>query len=231
MNDMTVIVSENPGSPGRLFTARGRMSVMQQRIDRLRLADGTSVSYAVAGSGPPWCTCPVGFRRGAGVGVARRASLLRVLATGRTLIRYDRPGSGLSDPAAERDLVELEMGARRAFTAWVCRRRPARHLTVGPAGGPLGGPPSRDGRPAGALRRVGPGDRIASAELREHVLGLIEHHWGLGSEVLIDIFAPGADAGVRQSLAVHQRASASARPRTGRWLPATESTWQRTWSR
>jgi DNA-binding CsgD family transcriptional regulator len=54
------------------------------------------------------------------------------------------------------------------------------------------------------------GDRIAAPKLREHVLGLVEQHWGLGSEVLTDIFAPDADAGFRAAFSAHQRESASA---------------------
>ena len=96
---MTVIVSVNPHSPGRLSTARGTMIVMQQRIDRLRLSDGTSVSYAVAGSGPPLVYLPGWVSHvelGWALPLERR--FYESLATGRTLIRYDRPGSGLSDP-------------------------------------------------------------------------------------------------------------------------------------
>ena len=86
------------------------MSVMQQRIDRLRLRDGTSVSFAVAGSGPPLVYLPGWVSHvelGWALPVERR--FYESLATGRTLIRYDRPGCGLSDPAPEKDLVELEM--------------------------------------------------------------------------------------------------------------------------
>jgi Predicted hydrolases or acyltransferases (alpha/beta hydrolase superfamily) len=189
------------------------MIVMQQRIDRLRLSDGTSVSYAVAGSGPPLVYLPgwvshVEF--GWALPVERR--FYEALATGRTLIRYDRPGCGLSDPAPKENLVELEMevldalfhvlGLQRADLLGTSLSAP---LAVHWA--------ARRPETVDRLVLYGgwvQGDRIASAELREHVLGLIEHHWGLGSEVLIDIFAPGADAGVRQSLAVHQRSSASA---------------------
>ena len=35
-------------------------------------------------------------------------------------------------------------------------------------------------------------------------------HWGLGSDVLTELFAPEADAGTRQSLARYQRAASSA---------------------
>jgi DNA-binding CsgD family transcriptional regulator len=41
-------------------------------------------------------------------------------------------------------------------------------------------------------------------------LGLIESHWGLGSDLLTDIFAPDADRSTRVEFARYQRASSSA---------------------
>jgi DNA-binding CsgD family transcriptional regulator len=54
--------------------------------------------------------------------------------------------------------------------------------------------------------------------LREHVLGLVEQHWGLGSDVLADIFAPDADQGTRAAYARYQRDAAS--PQTARSMLA-----------
>ena len=42
------------------------------------------------------------------------------------------------------------------------------------------------------------------------MLGLVESHWGLGSEVLTDIFAPDADGPTRAGAARYQRACSSA---------------------
>ena len=53
------------------------------------------------------------------------------------------------------------------------------------------------------------GADIASAQVREHVLGLIAEHWGLGSDVLADIFAPDADAATRAAFVRYQRAAAT----------------------
>ena len=189
------------------------MSHMRQRIDELRLSDGTSVSYAVAGSGPPLVYLPGWVSHvelGWALPVERR--FYESLATGRTLIRYDRPGCGLSDPAPVEDLVELEMAVLDALFRVLGLQR------ADLLGTSLSAPlavhwAALHPRTVDRLVLYGgwvQGEQVASAELREHVLGLIEHHWGLGSEVLIDIFAPGADAAVRQSLAVHQRSSASA---------------------
>jgi pimeloyl-ACP methyl ester carboxylesterase len=54
------------------------------------------------------------------------------------------------------------------------------------------------------------GADISPPMVQDHVLGLIESHWGLGSDVLTEIFAPDADASTRADLARYQRACSSA---------------------
>src|SRR5947209_6822214 len=54
------------------------------------------------------------------------------------------------------------------------------------------------------------GDAVAAPTVREHVLGLVDEHWGFASDVLTEIFAPDADAGFRAGFAEYQRQSASA---------------------
>jgi DNA-binding CsgD family transcriptional regulator len=54
------------------------------------------------------------------------------------------------------------------------------------------------------------GAAIGDSDSRAHVLGLIATHWGLGSDLLTDLFAPDADAGTRRALAQYQRAASSA---------------------
>ena len=49
------------------------------------------------------------------------------------------------------------------------------------------------------------GADIAAAQVREHVLGLITEHWGLGSDVLADIFTPDADAATMPAFVRYQR--------------------------
>jgi len=62
------------------------------------------------------------------------------------------------------------------------------------------------------------GRDMATAEIRAHVLGLISEHWGLGSDVLADIFAPGADPATRAAFTSYQRDAAS--PQTARGMLA-----------
>jgi DNA-binding CsgD family transcriptional regulator len=54
------------------------------------------------------------------------------------------------------------------------------------------------------------GAAIGDEDSRRHVLGLLATHWGLGSDLLTDLFAPDADAGTRRALAGYQRAASSA---------------------
>jgi pimeloyl-ACP methyl ester carboxylesterase/DNA-binding CsgD family transcriptional regulator len=186
---------------------------MHQRVEQLTLDDGTTVSYAVAGRGPVLVWVP-GWISHVELGWALPAErrFCEALGDGRTVVRYDRPGCGLSGPAPDRDLVELEMevldavvhavGAERVdllgtsmsvplAVAWAARRPEQVDRMVLYGGWVVG-------------------DRIAEPKLREHVLGLVEEHWGLGSDVLTDIFAPGADPAFRAQFSAYQRESASA---------------------
>src|SRR3974390_603938 len=84
---------------------------MEQSVASAALPDGTSVAYARAGTGPPllfvggwlshlelsWATLP-------------ERSFLEALASGRTLVRYDRPGCGLSDRTSK---VAWSLGLER----------------------------------------------------------------------------------------------------------------------
>lgn len=54
------------------------------------------------------------------------------------------------------------------------------------------------------------GSTIGDTQSRRHVLGLVGSHWGLGSDLLTNLFAPDADAGTRRALAQYQRESSSA---------------------
>ncbi len=178
-----------------------------------RLADGSRVAYAVTGSGPPLLVVPgwLGHLE-LDWAIAPQRAFHQALSAGRSLVRYDRPGCGLSDPhpgprtmageLAAVDAVVREVGADRlelfgwSLGAPVAARWAAEH-------------------PGAVHRLVLYGGWVSGAALgdpdsRRHVLGLIEGHWGLGSDLLTDIFAPDADAATRRALATYQRESSSA---------------------
>ncbi|GAA4773363.1 alpha/beta fold hydrolase [Actinomycetospora chlora] len=171
-----------------------------------------TVAWAAVGSGPPlvvggwwmghlellWALPD--FRR-----------FIVALAAHHTVVRYDRPGSGLSPGVADLSLDGEVAALTDVVTA----------LDAGPVtllGASSGGPVAT----ALAARRpdlvdrlllygtYADGSAIAPAALREQLVGLVRAHWGLGSHVLADLFLPGADEEDRRTFARFQRASATA---------------------
>jgi pimeloyl-ACP methyl ester carboxylesterase len=190
----------------------GHNRPVEQRLGEVVLADGTTLSYASVGHGRPlvyvmgWLT----HLRLSWELPAERA-LYEALAQNCRFVRYDRAGCGLS-AAVDRppslafeleqlaavaatldepfDLMGTSMGAPVAVAWAAAHPETVRRLVLyggWARGGDLSPPPVRD-----------------------HILGLVESHWGLGSEVLTDIFAPDADRSIRVGAARYQRACSSA---------------------
>jgi pimeloyl-ACP methyl ester carboxylesterase len=134
------------------------------------------------------------------------------LARHRTVVRWDRPGCGLSDPSPDPpsleedlevleavadqlgldcfDLLGISMGAPTSIA--FATRHPDRVGRLVVYGGFANG------------QELGPG------EARAAMMDLIRAHWGLGSNALADIFIPDADAERRARFTRMQRASGSA---------------------
>src|SRR3954451_24427816 len=134
------------------------------------------------------------------------------LAAVRRIVQYDRPGCGLSEPwpgpqdldsdlevlgevadelgLARFDLLGLSLGApvSVAFAA----RFPERVNRLILYGG------------------FADGSQIASPAVRAAMLDMIRAHWGLGSEVLADIFPPDGSTQTKAHFAQLQREAASA---------------------
>ena len=193
--------------------ALSRVWPVEQRIAETTLRDGTRVAYAASGAGP-LLVCVPGWVSHLDLGwsTPTERGFYEALAHDRTVVRYDLPGCGLSGPlhgaystalalaaldavvdaiGAERfDLFGASLGAAIA-ALWTAEHPDAvSHLTL-----------------YGAWAD---GAAIATPDIQEHVLGLVAANWGLGSDVLADIFAPGVDARTRATFARYQRASASA---------------------
>lgn len=172
------------------------------------------MAYATAGTGPPllfvggwlshlelsWALFP-------------EREFLEGLAVGRTLVRYDRPGCGLSDRKPERVwALSLERDTLQSVMSSVGG------TTFDLMGSSLGVPIAIDWAaryPSTVSRLIlyggwTRGADIASPQVREHVVGLVRSHWGLGSDVLTEIFAPEASAATSAALAEYQRRSSSA---------------------
>lgn len=169
--------------------------------------------YAVAGHGPTAIYVP-GWVSHLELGWALPAEreFYEGLAADRRLVRYDRPGCGLSGASERTDLVELEMDVLHAVATAVGASR--FDLIGASFGAPLAVRwAARHPESVSRLVLYGgwvDGDVIAAPAVREHVLGLIDQHWGFASDVLTEIFAPDADAGFRAVFSRYQRESASA---------------------
>ncbi|MCV2392965.1 alpha/beta fold hydrolase [Actinotalea sp. M2MS4P-6] len=177
------------------------------------MAGGTRVAFAVSGSGPPLLVAP-GWLSNLELDWSIPAQRLfyESLSSGRSLVRYDRPGCGLSDPYDGPRSVQHELDTLAAVVAALQVER------FDLFGWSLGAPVAAAwaaAHPESVSRLVlyggwASGAAIGDDASREHVLGLLATHWGLGSDVLTELFAPDADPGTRRVLAEYQRASSSA---------------------
>jgi pimeloyl-ACP methyl ester carboxylesterase len=143
------------------------------------------------------------------------------LARGRTLVRYDKPGCGLSGRTSRPYSIDLES---EALDAVVSTLGPTAFDLVGTSFGAVVAARWAADHPD-RVRRLTlyggwlDGAAVADPEVRKHVLGLVEQHWGLGSDVLADIFAPDADPSVRSAFVRYQREAAT--PELARDMLAT----------
>ena len=83
---------------------------MEQRIATTGLPGGGRVAYALVGHGPLLVYAP-GWLTHLEMGWALppERGFYEALARGRTLVRYDQPGCGLSGPTARPSSIELEL--------------------------------------------------------------------------------------------------------------------------
>ncbi|HEX3706323.1 MAG TPA: alpha/beta fold hydrolase [Mycobacteriales bacterium] len=186
---------------------------MEQRLGEVSLNDGTRVQFAAAGSGPVLIYVP-GWVSHLELGWALPAErdFYEGLAVDRTLVRYDRPGCGMSGPTTRLDIVELELDVIGGVAAAVGAS--SFDLIGASFGAPLAVRwAARQPDTVSRLVLYGgwvDGRAVAAPAVREHILGLVDEHWGLASDVLTEIFAPEADPGFRAGFARYQREAATA---------------------
>jgi pimeloyl-ACP methyl ester carboxylesterase/DNA-binding CsgD family transcriptional regulator len=186
---------------------------VEQRLGSTRTPDGIEIAFARAGRGPTLLFVG-GWLSHLELSWALPAerSFLESLAHGRTLLRYDRPGTGLSTrrslPAptveSELDVVATVLGAVGAARVDVVASSLGVPLMVEWA--------ARHPETVDHLVLYGGwarGSDIGTPEVRDHVVGLVEAHWGLGVDVLTDIFLPDASAGTRAGLMGYTREASS----------------------
>jgi pimeloyl-ACP methyl ester carboxylesterase/DNA-binding CsgD family transcriptional regulator len=186
---------------------------VEQRLSSARTPEGVEIAYATAGHGPPLLFVG-GWLSHLELSWALPAerAFLEGLAQGRTLLRYDRPGCGLSDRTSG---SEPSVDAELSVVATVLESVGARRTDV--VASSLGVPlmvewAAQHPEAVGRLVLYGGwarGADIGTPEVRDHVVGLVEGHWGLGADVLTDIFAPDASAGTRAAQSAYQREASS----------------------
>lgn len=177
------------------------------------MADGTELAVATVGDGHPvvyvsgWLS-----HLQLGWDLPEERAFYESLAFGSRLIRYDRAGCGLSGPTERPPSLDFELEQLATVVAGL---GPEPFDLVGTS---LGAPVAvawAAAHPETVRRLVLYGGWASGAEIsppsaREHILALVESHWGLGSDVLTDLFAPDASATARSDFARYQRASSSA---------------------
>ena len=129
-----------------------------------------------------------------------------------TVLRYDRPGVGMSGPSTRTRSLEDEV----AILEDVIESQSADHVRL--LGLSCGGPPavafaSRYPERTDQLVLAGTyarGSAIAPAKLRDALLELVRAHWGAGSRALADVFLPDATPEVREAFSRLQRTATDA---------------------
>lgn len=175
--------------------------------------DGRAVAWTAVGEGPPlvlggwWCS-----HLGLDWQDMRFRRFVLALAEDHRVIRYDRPGSGLSDRdgPTPRSLAQ-EVAVLLGLIDAVGLESPA---LFGGSSGSVVAAGCAAAMPDRVSRLVlyggyANGREIASPAARAAMVDLVRRHWGLGSRVLADIFVPGASAEERADFARFQRQVAS----------------------
>ncbi len=172
---------------------------------------GRSIGYAVHGDGPLviippfWVTASDLWHDHPDI-----QEFFLTLGKGLRILRYDRPGSGLSRDAQPNRTLEDEVALLEDMAAVFGTDRFS--LLAISAAGPVAiryavALPAKIDRIC-FYGAYGSGKDLAPPESQAMLLTLIRQHWGVGSRALADIFVPSADAEDRHRFAAQQRAAA-----------------------
>ncbi len=182
---------------------------------RIRYCDTPAgrVAYSTSGTGPP-LLCDSGWitHLHGQLELFSFGAFVERLAERFTVIRYDKPGCGLSD----RDGIDLSFDGQVAAALAVADAVGARRFRLFGA--------SQGGQLAAAIAARYPdrvealvvygmcasGADLAPAEVRESVVALVRAHWGLGLKALTGAFVTDPTAEDLAAFTRFQRASATA---------------------
>lgn len=187
---------------------------MAEQSIQFTTIDGRQVAWSTVGEGPPlvlggwWMShLEMNWRD-----PAFRA-FVEAIGRHRTVVRYDAPGTGLSDRS---QAPSTSLDDQVAVLAGVIDAVGAESVDLFAASS--GGPVTTAYAVANPhrVRRLieygtyASGPEIADEDARESIVGIVRRHWGVGSRVLTDVFMPDATATERQAFVEFQRQSASA---------------------
>jgi pimeloyl-ACP methyl ester carboxylesterase/DNA-binding CsgD family transcriptional regulator len=202
---MTGPVATEPRDPGRPDQGR--------QIRFVVTPTGVRVAYATVGRGPALVVPAawLGHLEVAWQDPAIRAFYAPIAAF-RTVVTYDKPSCGLSDPWPVPQTLDSDLEVLQAVTDQL---RLDRFDLLGVS---VGAPVSlahavRHPERVGRLILYGGfanGRQVASPEVRSAMLELVRAHWGLGSDVLADIFLADGSAEMKAQFARLQRGAATA---------------------
>jgi pimeloyl-ACP methyl ester carboxylesterase/DNA-binding CsgD family transcriptional regulator len=183
-----------------------------EQLVRFTSVNGRRVAWATVGSGPVvvvggwWCSH---------LELDWRDALFRrfadMFADRFTLVRYDRPGTGLSDrDGSSITALDDEVAVLAAVVEQV--GEPV-SLFGGSSGGCVAAAYAA-AQPERVDRLVlygsyAEGAKIADREARESILTVVARHWGAGSRLLADVFLPNATPEDREAFVRFQRAVAT----------------------
>lgn len=184
---------------------------------------GRRFAYAVQGSGPP-LVCPAWWVSHVEKDweEATFRAFFGGLAEHFTVVRYDRPGVGLSDRDAELQDLDAEVALVQALVDHLDLGR-TRLLGVSCGAAVSIALAARVPERVERLALVGAylnGKDVGSPEVQSAMLGLVRAHWGLGARTLLDVFYPTATPDVAERWMRRSKESASAE-RAARLLELT----------
>ena len=190
------------------------MSELTPPIKFFTKSSGESVAYAVHGAGPAlvvpaWWISHIELDWG----VESYREFFLALGEYFTVVRYDRPGAGLSDRARKSFTLDDEVDTLHDVI---------NHLELTSCtllGVSCGGPPCityalkypREIKRIVFIDSYLSGSDLGSTAMKGALCSLVSAHWGFGAKAILDLFDPDMDAETRQKLGlIHKKSASSA---------------------
>jgi pimeloyl-ACP methyl ester carboxylesterase len=185
---------------------------VDQTIHRCRAPDGTDIAYATVGDGPPlvftsWWVSHLELDWSD----PAFSAFFETLAQRHLVVRYDRPGAGLSGPRRGELSLQNEVAYALAVIEDLGLSQYALFGTS--CGGPTAVAIAAE-RPDAVTQLVlygtyARGGQLAERHAQDALVEMVESVWGVGIRALTDVFLRGASAEGTAAFLARQRATAS----------------------